>query len=281
MGRIVSNNLFASSGDFIIYLTQVVKQTLIECSDTFRDAGLYIEKCLYSHIYILKPLRSCTIKKCRKSLLFIGPTERTVTVDSCVECCIVSVSRRVIIRNCSMCTFHLLTPSSPILLSGCDNIVFAPFNSSYLGIEEEAYSSGLADCLNMWNKPIVVTQNQSIANGSHWSLMDPKDFTLLTVPVEPFGHKQQTNIHELIRHANDQFGILPEVYDVELNKRYKAFEDNISLVQSIDLNNEQRIMLQKFVEGSFKENLQLSGEQRQLDYLSIIHTNSSLNQSIS
>ena len=32
--------------------------------------------------------------------------------------------------------------------------------------------------------------------------MDPKDFTLLTVPVEPFGHKQQTNIHELIRHAN-------------------------------------------------------------------------------
>ena len=32
--------------------------------------------------------------------------------------------------------------------------------------------------------------------------MDPKDFTLLTVPVEPFGHKQQTNIHELIGHAN-------------------------------------------------------------------------------
>lgn len=59
-----------------------------------------------------------------------------------------------------MCTFHLLTPSSPILLSGCDNIVFAPFISSYLGIEEEAYSSGLADCLNMWNKPIFVTQNQ-------------------------------------------------------------------------------------------------------------------------
>ena len=32
--------------------------------------------------------------------------------------------------------------------------------------------------------------------------MDPKDFTILTVPVEPLGHKQQTNIHELIRHAN-------------------------------------------------------------------------------
>ncbi len=102
-----------------------------------------------------------------------------------------------------MCTFYLLTPSSPILLSGCDNIVFAPFNSSYSDIENDAYASGLADCLNRWNKPIVVTQNQSLANsGSHWSLMQPGDFTLLTVPVEPVSAKSQTNIHELITKAN-------------------------------------------------------------------------------
>lgn len=180
-----------------------------------------------------------------------------------------------------MCTFHLLTPSSPILLSGCDNIIFAPFNSYYLDIEEDAYASGIADCLNMWNKPIVVTQNQSLANsGSHWSLMEPKEFSLLTVPVEPATNKAQTNIHELVTKANEQFGILPEEYEQELNIRYKNFEENIDLIQSTDLNNEQQNMLQKFIETSFKEHLQMSGEQRQLEYLSIIHSNNSLNQSI-
>jgi TBCC domain-containing protein 1 len=101
-----------------------------------------------------------------------------------------------------MCTFHLLTPSSPILLSGCDNIVFAPYNSSYFNIEEDSYASGLADALNLWNKPIVVTQNQSLVNGSHWSLMDPKEFTLITVPVELSNTKSGVNATDLINRAN-------------------------------------------------------------------------------
>ncbi len=67
-------------------------------SETFKDAGLHIDKCLYSYIYILQPLRSCAIKKSRKTLIFIGPTQRTVTVDSCAECVIVTVCRRIIIR---------------------------------------------------------------------------------------------------------------------------------------------------------------------------------------
>jgi hypothetical protein len=55
----------------------------------------------------------------------------------------------------------------------------------------------------MWNKPIVVTQNQSIINGNHWSLMEPKEFTLLSVPVEiNNSNKSQTNANELINQAN-------------------------------------------------------------------------------
>ena len=34
-----------------------MKQTLIEVSETFQNSGLYIDKCLYSYIYILQPLR--------------------------------------------------------------------------------------------------------------------------------------------------------------------------------------------------------------------------------
>ena len=83
-----------------------------------------------------------------------------------------------------------------------------------MGIEDDAYASGLADCLNLWNKPIVVTQNQSLVNGSHWSLMDPKNFTLLTVPVESAASsKSQANVQDLITQAN-VFIIVFEIFDV-------------------------------------------------------------------
>lgn len=104
-----------------------------------------------------------------------------------------------------MCTFHLLTPSSPILLSGCDNIIFAPFNSAYFSIEEDSYTSGLSDCLNMWNKPIVVAQNQSLISGTHWSLMDPREFSLITVPAELPNSKPPANAIDLISRANVRF----------------------------------------------------------------------------
>jgi hypothetical protein len=75
----------------------------------------------------------------------------------------------------------------------------------------------------------------------------------------------------------EQFGILPSQYEEELASRSRVIEDNLNLIQTTSLNQEQRIMLQKFIEMSFKESLQLSGEQRQLDHLSII-TNNFLNQ---
>jgi acetyl-CoA carboxylase alpha subunit len=70
---------------------------------------------------------------------------------------------------------------------------------------------------------------------------------------------------------------LPSQYEEELINRSRLIEDNLNIIQSTSLNQEQRIMLQKFIEMSFKESLQMSGDQRQLDHLSII-TNNALNQ---
>jgi hypothetical protein len=55
-----------------------------------------------------------------------------------------------------------------------------------------------------------------------------------------------------------------------MNKKYKTTEDNLSLIQSANLNQEQRMMLQKFIDNNFKETLQITGEQRQLEHLSIM-----------
>ncbi len=201
VGKIITNANLGRSSDLIVFLTQVLKQTQIETSEAFRNASLYIDKCLYSYIYILQPLKMCSIKKCRRSLILIGPTEKTVTIDSCVECTIVTVCRRFFVRNSSMCTIYLLTPSSPVILSGCDNIKLAPFNSSYPNIIEDAYSNGLSDSLNSWDRPTVVVQNQSLM-GSHWSLMPSSEFSLLNVPVEFSFNRSQASSNELINRAN-------------------------------------------------------------------------------
>ena len=203
IGKLITNCHTAPGSDALIFISQVMKQSLIEVSEMFQNVGLYIDKCLYSYVYILQPLRSCSIKKCRKSTIFIGPTQRTVTVDSCVECCILTVCRRLIIRNCSACTFYTLTPASPLLLSGCDNIKFAPFNSTYSNIEEDATRSGLTESLNMWDKPTVLTQNPSLINGAHWSLMDARDFSLFSVPAEATPvNKNLLSANTLINRAN-------------------------------------------------------------------------------
>ncbi len=66
------------------------------------------------------------------------------------------------------------------------------------------------------------------------------------------------------------FGVLPSQYEQEINKKFKITEENLNLIQSANLNQDQRIMLQKFIDNNFKEALQLSGEQRQLEHLSIM-----------
>ena len=55
-----------------------------------------------------------------------------------------------------------------------------------------------------------------------------------------------------------------------MNKKFKTTEDNLSLIQSANLNQEQRMMLQKFMDNNFKETLAITGEQRQLEHLSIM-----------
>lgn len=72
------------------------------------------------------------------------------------------------------------------------------------------------------------------------------------------------------------FGLLPALYEQELSKKYQSIEENLELIQSSGLNQEQRMMLQKFIETSFKESLQISGDQKQIDHLSLI-TNSLAN----
>jgi hypothetical protein len=63
---------------------------------------------------------------------------------------------------------------------------------------------------------------------------------------------------------------LPEEYKEELRKRLKTAEENIQLIHSDNLNDEQKNLLQKFLDFNFRESLNLTNEQRQLDHLTML-----------
>lgn len=86
-----------------------------------------------------------------------------------------------------MCTVYMITPTNPLVLSGCDSLKFAPYNSYFPQIENYAFSCGISPQLNLWDKPIVVSQNQiNLSNfHNHWSPLPIEDFSYFTVPIEP------------------------------------------------------------------------------------------------
>ena len=86
-----------------------------------------------------------------------------------------------------MCTFYILTPMNPIILSGCVDLQLAPYNSHYPRIEKHALACGITPNLNKWDKPIVTTHNNQLtasSTGIHWIPLPVDGFNLFTVPLE-------------------------------------------------------------------------------------------------
>jgi hypothetical protein len=86
-----------------------------------------------------------------------------------------------------MCTFYVLTPMNPLILSGCVDLYLAPFNSHYPRIEKHALTCGITPNLNKWDKPIVTSNNNQLTSSStgiHWMAIPAEEFTLFTVPLE-------------------------------------------------------------------------------------------------
>jgi hypothetical protein len=56
----------------------------------------------------------------------------------------------------TLCTLHLLTPNRPLLLSGNDTIMLAPYHTHYPLLEQHMASVGLTAILNQWDRPLCI-----------------------------------------------------------------------------------------------------------------------------
>lgn len=73
--KIACNAHMAPRSHRIVVMSQVCNQTLAKSSETLVGAHVRAHRCNESFIYLLSPLRSMTIEKCRNSTFVLGPVE--------------------------------------------------------------------------------------------------------------------------------------------------------------------------------------------------------------
>lgn len=134
----------------------------------------------------------------------------------------------------SYSTFHLLTPTRPLLFANNHNLTFAPYNTHYPQLEDHLERSGLLAHTNFWDQPFCLTtgDREGVVSDSVWSLMNPGDFYKMDVPfqmdgltkVDPYISNHIISL-SLLPHSPffkvNPF-VLPEPYRIALEEREKS-----------------------------------------------------------
>ncbi|XP_069721339.1 TBCC domain-containing protein 1 [Phaenicophaeus curvirostris] len=237
----------------MVIMSQVYKQTLAKSSDTLVGAHVRIHRCNESFIYLLSPLRSVTIEKCRNSTFVLGPVQASVHVHSCDNVKVIVVCHRLCLSSTTGCTFYILTPNEPVILSGNQAVSFAPFHTHYPMLEDHMAQVGLATLPSYWDSPVLVCKESE--DTSVFRLLPPSDFYTFVIPFEMEGDTTETP------------GGLPHAYQKALSQREEKVQSWQRTVKEAGLTKDQRKQFQMLVENKFYEWLVQTGNRQQLDSL--------------
>ncbi|CAL9690477.1 unnamed protein product [Knipowitschia caucasica] len=263
--KVARNTHTAPLGSKIVLMSQVLKQTLAKTSEKLAGTNLKIHRCADSFIYLLSPLRSVTVDKCRDCTIVLGPVETTVHVYCCQNVRIVCVAGRMVFGASSHCTAFILTPTRPLLLPGNKNITFGPFHTFYPYLEDHMASVGLAVVPNFWDQPLVLS-TEGLLNASQcnttaslesvcYRLIPPAEFHTLVVPFEMEGDTSEIP------------GGLPPLYQEAVEEKRRRIKKWQKTVTETRLNKAQTRQFQSLVEMKFHEWLLETGNRLELDSL--------------
>ena len=170
-------------GKKMIVLSKLENQILAKNSLTLAGGVVSLHRAKFSNIYLTTWLDCININKSTSSIILTGPVSNTVKVSGCRNLTIITLARRIIIQECLDCTFYIFTPSRPVMSTTCHNITFAPFNTNYLGLEEDLTRARLKkEIQNEWNNPIQMSYTER----EIFSLLDPFMFDSLCLPFSNY-----------------------------------------------------------------------------------------------
>ena len=85
-------------------------------------------------------------------------------------------------QECLDCTLTVITPTRPVLSISCHNIIFAPFNTNYSGIEDDMIQAGLSkENSNQWNNPIMMSSARQV-----FFILHPTKFDTFCLPFSSY-----------------------------------------------------------------------------------------------
>ncbi|XP_064618957.1 TBCC domain-containing protein 1-like [Lineus longissimus] len=258
----VTDERLARAGNKLIIMSQVCKQTVVRMSPTLEHSSVKIHRCHQSFIYLLSPLRNVSIEKCRNTTVVLGPVECAVHMNHCDQVTLIAVSNRVSVSHSQLCTFHLLTPTRPLIFSGNDSLIFAPYNTFYGRLEKHMTEVGLAEQPNVWDQPFCVGPDHHDNMALAWEIMQQKDFYMFTVPFEMEGDTKNVP------------GGVPSRYQKSIKLKEKQVEQWQKMVKEAGLSRDHRKQFQALVESRFQAWLSESGHKRELDGLATASTGS-------
>lgn len=241
-------------GNKIIIMSQVSKQTIGRSSNTLENSSIKIHRCHFSYLYLLSPLRSVTIEKCRNTTIVLGPVETTVYLSHCEKVTLIAPCRNVMISGSTLCSLYILTPNRPVILGGNDTVLLAPYHTFYSNVEEHMNKVGVGSSRNLWDQPLCVGPDHK-DEGPVWELLPVEEFFTFNIPFDIGG--TSTGIP----------GGLPSKYQKAVTQRQKQIDSWQKTVKEAGLNKEQRKEFQGLVESRFHVWLAETNYKRELDSL--------------
>ncbi|XP_058247428.1 TBCC domain-containing protein 1 [Hemibagrus wyckioides] len=253
--KIARNTHMAPPGSRVVLMSQVYKQTLAKDSEKLAGANVKLHRCSEAFIYLLSPLRSVTLDKCRDSTVVLGPVETTVHMQSCENVRLVCVAGRLAVGGSTRCTVHALTPTRPLVLPGNAGLTLGPFHTHYPSLEDHMASVGLAVVPNLWDRPLIYPPDSPSPDPVCYRILPPAQLCPMVVPFLMEGDTSEVP------------GGLPSVYQQALEERQERVQDWQKTVKDAHLNKEQRRQFQALVEQKFHEWLLETGQRQELDSL--------------
>jgi TBCC domain-containing protein 1 len=258
LGRIASNSSQATAtGQACVLLHKISKQTLAKVEEGLTGNTVHIDNCRSSRIYLLAPMKSVHVERCSHCLLVVGAVEMSLTISNCDSLEVVAACRRLHVSSCSLCNFHLLTVTRPVIGPPSHQLTFAPYNTHYPQLGKHLEQCGLCATFNLWDHPICTGLGD---NDEVWTELDPDLFRPFSIPFHLTGDTQENPCE------------LPAKYREALDRRKQRTSEWYLEVKAARLGPEQARRLQTCVQTQFQDWLDSTGHGREIRELELPKT---------
>ena len=127
---VIKTNCLLTASNKRLVIASLSQSALMRNLET-SDYDLMIHRCVKSTIFLTGAFKSVSIERCHDCTIIIGSVYSTARLNHCRGCKVSISSRLISLANSSDCVVSVLTPSHPLILSGCRRMTIGPYNTSY------------------------------------------------------------------------------------------------------------------------------------------------------